>query len=85
MATETKDRRELIAEDLNGFLDSFNLPTVLRVEAKDLTLTDGGNGVRVSKKIGDVSIAIEVGQQSLMHLAMIRGFVGAGKQFLGSR
>jgi methionine aminopeptidase len=81
MATETQDKRELIAEDINGFLAGLGVPSALMVKAEDLTLTD--TGVRVSKKIGDVSITVDVGQQSLMHLAMVRGFIDTGKALLG--
>lgn len=84
MATETQDRRELIAADLNNFLGNLGVPTVLSVQAEDLTLLDGG-GVRVAKKIGDVSITVEVGQQSLMHLAMVRGILDVGKYMMSSK
>jgi len=82
VTTETKDKRELIAEDINNFISGLNMPTFLLVEAKDLTLLEGG-GVRVAKTIGDVSVTVDIGAHSLMHLAMIRGFIDTGKMLLG--
>lgn len=76
MTTDTKDRREAIASNVNGFLSGLGLPISLTVRADDVVLTD--TGARVTAKFGDVTLAVDIGHTSLVHLAMISGFIGRG-------
>jgi hypothetical protein len=75
VADQSEARREQIAAAINGFTASVGAPAFLKVKATNITLTDTGASIRAV--FGDVIVSVEVGEQSLAHLLMIHGFLGA--------
>jgi hypothetical protein len=70
--------RESIAYDINAFVETLGLPVSVAITEKNVSesATNAGR-IRVQVTFPpNIDVSVEMDKSMLMHLAMIRGFIG---------